>query len=72
MASYIRLDDRSGAGNDASQVGVGYSRPLNKVLTAYVAYAHITNKRHAAYTVGNGTDDGSGDGAFNLGFVLSF
>lgn len=72
MASWIRLDDRSAAGNDASQIGVGYSRPLNKVLTAYVAYARIDNKRAAAYTVGNGTDDGSGNSAFNLGFVLSF
>jgi predicted porin len=72
IGSYIRLDDRTGADKDASQVGVGYTRPMNKVLTAYVAYAHITNKRGAGYVVGNGTDDGSGDGAFNLGFVLSF
>jgi predicted porin len=72
IGSYIRLDDRTGAGKDASQVGVGYTRPMNKVLTAYAAYAHITNKRGAGYVVGNATDDGSGDGAFNLGFVLSF
>lgn len=72
IGSVIRLDDRTGAGRDATQAGIGYTRPMNKVLTAYVAYAHIKNERGAGYVVGNGTDDGSGDSAFNLGFVLSF
>ena len=72
MASYVHVQDRSAAGNDASQVGVGYTRPFNKALKGYVAYAHISNKNGAAYTVGNATDDGSGDNAFNVGLVLSF
>jgi predicted porin len=72
MASYVRATDRTAAGNDASQVGVGYTKPINKMLKGYVAYAHISNKNGAAYTVGNATDDGSGTSALNLGLVLSF
>jgi predicted porin len=72
MASVVSAKDRSAAGNDATQVGVGYTRPINKMLKAYVAYAHISNKNAASYVVGNGTDDGTGDKAFNLGLVLSF
>ena len=72
LASYLRASDRSDAGNDASQIGVGYVRPINKVLQAYAAYARISNKNAAAYKVGNATDDGSGDSALNLGLILTF
>lgn len=72
MASFVSVKDRTDAANDATQVGVGYTRPINKMLKAYVAYAHINNKNAAAYTVGNGTDDGTGNSAFNAGLVLSF
>jgi len=72
MASYIRLTDGSAAKQDASQVGIGYTRPIAKQLKWYAAYAHISNKNGAGYTVGNATDSGSGDSAFNLGLVLSF
>ncbi len=72
MASYIRLTDGSAAKQDASQIGVGYTRPIAKQLKWYAAYAHISNKNGAGYTVGNATDSGSGDSAFNLGLVLSF
>lgn len=72
MASFVSAKDRSTAGNDATQVGVGYTRPINKMLKAYVAYAQINNKNTASYVVGNGTDDGTGDKGFNLGLVLSF
>lgn len=72
MSSVIRLRDRSSAGNDASQFGIGYAYPINKMLKAYGAYAHISNRRAAAYTVGNGTDDGSGPNGLNLGLVLTF
>lgn len=72
MASYVSVRDRSDAHDDATQVGVGYVKPINKMLKGYVAYAHVSNKNAAAYTVGNATDDGSGNSAFNLGLVLSF
>jgi len=72
LASYVRASDRSDAGDDASQIGIGYVRPINKILQAYAAYAQISNKNAAAYTVGNATDGGSGDRALNLGLILTF
>jgi len=72
MASYIRKNDKEVANNDASQWGVGYSYNLSKRTSAYLAYAKIKNKNGAAYTVGNNTEVGSGDKAFNIGVKHSF
>jgi len=72
MASYIRKNDKEAANNDASQWGVGYSYNLSKRTSAYMAYAKIKNKNGAAYTVGNNTEVGSGDKAFNIGVKHSF
>lgn len=72
LASHVRHDDRTAAGKDASQWGIGYNYPLSKRTDIYSAYAHINNRHGAAYTVGNATDKGSGNSAFDLGLRHTF
>jgi GBP family porin len=72
MASYIDKDDKEVANRDASQWALGYSYALSKRTSTYVAYAKIKNKNGAGYTVGNNTEAGSGDKAFNVGLKHSF
>lgn len=72
MSSYLRKDDKTRFNQDAHQWGVGYVYPLSKRTNVYTAYAKITNKNGAGYTVGNNGEAGSGDSAFNLGLRHSF
>ncbi|CAN7549679.1 porin [Pseudoduganella sp. LjRoot289] len=72
IASYIRKDDNNVANRDAAQWALGYSYALSKRTSAYVAYAKINNKRGASYTVGNNSDAGTGDKAFNVGMKHTF
>lgn len=72
MASYIRKNDKEFANHDADQWGIGYSYALSKRTSTYVAFAKIKNKNGASYTVGNNTEVGSGDKAFNIGVKHSF
>jgi predicted porin len=72
MASYIRKDDKEVANRDADQWAVGYSYALSKRTSTYVAYAKIKNKNGSGYTVGNNSEGGTGDKAFNLGLKHSF
>lgn len=72
MASYIRKNDKEARNADASQWGVGYSYNLSKRTSTYVAFAKIKNKNGAGYTVGNNTEAGTGDKAFNIGMKHSF
>jgi predicted porin len=72
MASYIRKNDKDVANRDADQWAVGYSYALSKRTSTYVAYAKIKNKNGASYTVGNNSESGTGDKAFNLGLKHSF
>ncbi|MES2742819.1 MAG: porin [Pseudomonadota bacterium] len=72
MASYIYKDDRESFNRDANQIALGYTQNLSKRTSAYVAFAKIKNKNGAGYTVGNNTEVGSGDKAFNLGVRHSF
>ena len=72
MASYIRKNDKEARNADASQWGVGYSYNLSKRTSTYVAFAKIKNKNGAGYTVGNNTEAGTGDKAFNIGVKHSF
>lgn len=72
MASYIRKNDKNVANLDASQWAVGYSYALSKRTAAYASYAQISNKNGALYTVGNATEAGTSDKAFNLGVRHSF
>ncbi len=71
LISYINKDDRV-ANNDANQVAVGYTYALSKQTNLYAAYARISNKNQASYTVGNNSEPGSGNKAFNLGVRVLF
>jgi predicted porin len=72
LASYIRKNDRTRLDQDAEQWAVGYLYRLSARTNVYTAYARIKNHRGAGYTVGNGSDSGSGDRAFNLGVRHTF
>ena len=68
IASYIRADGRgTNSANDADQWGIGYTYSLSKRTNLYAAYGYISNDGAARYTVGNNSDLGSGNKAFNLG-----
>lgn len=71
LASYIRKDDKQN-NQDANQYGIGYLYPLSKRTTAYAMYGHMSNKNGAGYTIGNNTEAGSGDKAYNLGVRHTF
>ncbi len=66
IVSYIRKDARNSA-NNADQAGFGYSYALSKRTNLYAAYGRIDNKGLASYRIGNNSDFGTGDTAFNLG-----
>jgi len=72
LASYIHHDDRSSLNRDASQLGAGYKYPLSKRTAIYTAYARIVNRNGATFKVGNATETGTGNKAFNLGVVHDF
>ena len=81
FASYVNLKDKSAADINANQVGIGYNYPLSKRTSIYTAYARISepsvatsasNLNGLPYTVGNATDSGTGNKAFNLGVVHNF
>ena len=72
LFSYVRRDDRRAANGDATQIGIGYTYALSKRSTLYAAYAHIDNRNGAAYLVGNATDNGTGNQAWNLGLRHTF
>jgi GBP family porin len=72
IASYIVKDDQTVRDQDARQWALGLSHALSKRTSVYSAYAKISNRRGAGYTVGNGSDVGSGDSAFNLGVRHTF
>ncbi len=72
LASYIHHNDRTSADRDANQIGVGYLYPLSKRTSIYSAFARIQNQHGAAFTVGNATEAGTGNKAFNLGVVHNF
>lgn len=72
MVSYIKKNDKEVANRDADQWAIGYTYALSKRTSTYVAYAKIKNKNGASYTVGNNSEAGTGDKAFNLGLKHSF
>jgi GBP family porin len=72
LASVINKNDKTAFNQDATQVAVGYTYALSKRTTLYTSYGKIKNRRGAGYTVGNGTDAGSGDAAYNGGVRHSF
>lgn len=72
LASYVRRNDRLAVNRDANQIGVGFTYDMSKRTTFYTAYARIRNKNGGSYLVGNATEAGSGDKAFNLGIRHRF
>ncbi|KAB8042959.1 porin [Janthinobacterium aquaticum] len=72
MASYIHVNDKNQADADANQFAIGYSYALSKRTSTYASYAKISNKNNAGYTVGNNSNVGTGDKAFNVGVRHSF
>lgn len=72
MLSYVHRDDTLIANKGASQIGIGYRYNLSKDTYLYTAYGRISNENGAAYTVGNGTEGGSGNKAFNIGMRKIF
>ncbi|MBA5688431.1 porin [Rugamonas apoptosis] len=72
IASFTRKNDKLAANQDADQWAIGYTHALSKRTSAYVAYAKIKNKNGAFYTVGNNTEAGTGDKAFNVGVKHNF
>lgn len=72
IASVINKNDKTSFDQDATQMAVGYTYALSKRSTLYTSYGKIKNRRNAGYTVGNGTDVGSGDQAYNVGVRHSF
>ncbi|MDB5763792.1 MAG: porin [Herminiimonas sp.] len=72
MASYIRKDDKSALNMDANQLALGYNYALSPRTNLYTAIARIDNKNGAAYTVGNASETGTTDKAFNIGIRHKF
>jgi predicted porin len=72
LASYVYHDDRGVLNRDANQWGTAYNYPLSKRTSLYVAFARIANRNGAAFHVGNATESGTGNKAFNLGAVHNF
>ena len=72
MASFIRKDDRTAFNQDADQWAIGLSHSLSKRTSLYTSYGKIRNKNGAGYTVGNNSDVGSGDAAYNAGIRHTF
>jgi predicted porin len=72
MASFIHRNDKNFKNQDANQIGVGYLYPLSKRTSVYTAYARIKDSNGAPFTVGNATEAGTGNKAFNLGVVHNF
>ncbi|HYD58823.1 MAG TPA: porin [Noviherbaspirillum sp.] len=72
MLSYVHKDDRSAAGNDASQLGLGYSYALSQRTNLYASYARISNDNAAAYTVGDATNGYAGNKGMAVGIRHRF
>ena len=66
-ASVVQHLDRSPSDKDARQFGAAYLYALSKRTDLYTAYGRISNSNGATFTVGNATEDGKGNAAFNIG-----
>jgi len=72
LVSYIDNNDRNPANNDATQWALGYTYAMSKRTNLYASYARINNDNGAAFTVGNASELGTGNQAFNIGFRHQF
>ena len=67
IASYINKNVRNAASMDANQIALGYTYSLSNRTNLYAAWGRIDNDSAAGYTVGNNSELGTGEKAFNLG-----
>ena len=72
LFSLMGKDDKTAFNQDARAWGLGYLYPLSKRTTLYGAYARISNRNGAGYTVANNAEAGSGNSALNLGVRHTF
>jgi predicted porin len=72
LASIILHDDGTRANRDARQWALAYVYSLSKRTDLYATHGHITNRNSAAFTVGNGTESGTGNGASAVGIRHRF
>ena len=72
MDGFVVWIDDIAANRDAQQLAIGATYALSKRSKLYLAYAQIRNHHGAAYMVGNATEVGTGDRAFNLGLRHAF
>ncbi len=72
IASYINKDVRNAANKDANQIALGYTYAFSKRTNLYAAWGRIDNDREASYTVGNNSEVGTGEKAFNFGLRHMF
>jgi predicted porin len=72
LASIVHKDDKTAFNQDATQYGLGFTYPLSKRTDLYTSIAYIKNQNGAGYTVGNMTELGSGNKAYNVGMRHSF
>jgi predicted porin len=86
LASYIRKDDKTATNFDSNQFALGYLYALSKRTDLYVAYARMNNNATLSVaniaagvatgtgfkTVGNSSEAGSGDKAWNFGIRHAF
>lgn len=67
LASVIHKNDRTAVNQDATQLAAGYRYALSRRTDLYAVIAHIRNRNGAVYTVGNATEGGTGNRAWNAG-----
>ena len=67
IASYIYKDGDNGTTGNANQLALGYTYTMSKRTNLYAAWGRINNGTNIPLTVGNNSEVGSGDKAFNLG-----
>ncbi len=72
LASFVSHNDQGVLNHDAHHFGVGYLCPLSKRTSLYTAFARLIDKNGATFTVGNATETGAGNKAFNLSAVHNF
>ncbi len=67
IASYINKDVRNAANRDANQIALGYTYAFSKRTNLYASWGRIDNDSAVSYRVGNNSEAGTGEKAFNFG-----
>lgn len=72
LGSFIVHDDSNSAGKDARQWALGYLYALSKRSDLYLSHGRISNRNGAVFTVGNGTEAGTGNRGTDIGMRHRF